>query len=141
MVVQSKSPARVVTLAVIVDVIAVVAFATAGRLHHEEAANMAGVVSTSLPFLVGLAAGWITVLKALENAHPLAVFPTGIALWAWTMVGGVIIRLLSGEGAALAFVLTAALVTGALLIGWRGIAQLVLYFRRRASASASSEAV
>lgn len=124
-----------VTIAVIVDVIAVVAFAIAGRIHHAEGTDAAGILDTAWPFLVGLAAGWITVLKAHENANPLSIVPAGLTLWAWVMVGGVVIRFLTGAGTAFAFVATATLVTGALLVGWRAIVQLVLRFRGTARSS------
>lgn len=135
--VHMKTATRVVTIAVVIDVIAVVAFAVAGRLHHGEGADIAGVASTAWPFLVGLAAGWVTVLKAYENVHPMHIFPAGVTLWAWTMIGGVIIRILTEAGTAISFVLTATIVTGVLLVGWRALAQLAMRLRRTPTPSDS----
>ncbi|GGC62704.1 DUF3054 domain-containing protein [Hoyosella rhizosphaerae] len=120
---------RAVTLAVVIDVIAVVAFAIAGRMHHNEAATVFGVAETAWPFLIGLAAGWITVLKALQVSNVFAIVPAGIAVWAWTMIGGVVIRFLTEAGTAWAFILTATLITGVLLLGWRLVALLILRLR------------
>ncbi|MBD8507499.1 DUF3054 domain-containing protein [Hoyosella sp. G463] len=120
---------RVVTAAIVVDVVAILAFATAGRITHGEVATPGGVLETAWPFLLGLGAGWVTVLRALDSAEVTKVFPAGVAVWAWTMLGGVILRLLTATGIAWPFVLTAAIITAGLLLGWRLIARIFLRLR------------
>ncbi|MGH3705072.1 MAG: DUF3054 domain-containing protein, partial [Agromyces sp.] len=57
--------------------------------------------------------------------HPLAVWPTGVIVWAVTVVGGMLLRAVSGQGAQLAFIIVATLTLAAFLLGWRLIATLV----------------
>jgi len=106
----------------LVDAVLVVVFALVGRSSHAEGLDPAGVWGTAWPFLAGLAVGW---LVALGWRHPLAVWPTGIVAWAGTLVVGMLLRVASGQGAALAFIIVAALTLAVLLIGWRGLASLV----------------
>ena len=106
----------------LVDAVLVVVFSVVGRSSHAEGLGPAGVWGTAWPFLAGLAGGW---LAARAWRHPLAVWPTGLAVWAGALVVGMLLRLASGQGVALAFVIVAALTLALLLIGWRGLARLV----------------
>lgn len=131
---------RVIAAAIIVDAVAIIAFATAGRITHGEVATPGGVLETAWPFLLGLAAGWFTVLRALESADVTKLFPAGVAVWAWTMVGGIVLRLLTATAIPWPFVLTAAIITAALLLGWRLIARIFIRLRGgRAPRPAASE--
>ena len=129
-------PVRPLTAAAAVDVLAVVAFATAGRRNHAEGLDVAGVLGTAGPFLVAGAAGW-AVTRAWRR--PAAVVPTGLVVWGVTLVGGMLLRRLVGEGTAPAFVVVATLVLGGLLLGWRVLAQAVSAASRR-SRSRTSQA-
>jgi Protein of unknown function (DUF3054) len=59
--------------------------------------------------------------------HPIDV-RTGCALWAFVVIGGMLIRRLMGDGTALAFVIVATVFLGVSLVGWRAAA---LGFGRR----------
>lgn len=120
---RSPSPAGVLGT-FLFDVVLVVAFAIIGRSTHEAGLDLAGVWGTAWPFLAGLVLGWVV---ALAWRHPLAVWPTGVAVWAGTFVAGMLLRMASGQGVAVAFIIVAALTLAVLLIGWRGI---VLVARR-----------
>lgn len=113
--------------AAVVDAVLVVGFAAAGRASHDEDV-LAGLVRTSWPFLVALAAGWL-VLRAWRS--PYAPVHTGVGLWLITVAGGMLLRLASDQGTALPFVVVAALVLGALLVGWRLVVALVTRGRSR----------
>lgn len=113
--------------ALLLDVVFVVVFAVVGRLSHAEAADLAGVLTTAWPFLAGLAAGW-AVSRAWR--HPLALWPTGVVVWVVTLVAGMLLRVVSGQGTAVAFIVVAALTLALFLIGWRAIATLVTRSRR-----------
>jgi hypothetical protein len=104
------------------DAVLVVAFAIIGRSTHEEGLDFAGVWGTAWPFLAGLVLGWVV---ALAWRHPLAVWPTGVVVWAGTFLAGMLLRMTTGQGVALAFIIVAALTLAVLLIGWRGIALLM----------------
>lgn len=124
------SRASAVTAAALLDAVAVVVFVLIGRSSHAEGLELIGVWSTAWPFLVALAAGW---LVARAWRHPLSVWPTAIVIWAVTVGGGMLLRAVSGQGTDLAFVIVAATVLAAFLVGWRLVARLVTPLVRRRS--------
>ena len=105
-----------VAVAALVDVVLVVVFVLIGRTSHGEQETTSGFLTTFLPFLVGLAVGW-----ALARAwrRPMSVGRTGLVVWIATVVVGLLLRLLTGQGAPFAFVVVASIVLGAFLVGWR----------------------
>jgi hypothetical protein len=113
-------------LAVGLDVFVVVLFVAIGRRNHQDDSAFVGIVETALPFLVGLAAGW---LLARGWNRPLAML-TGLVVWPTTLLVGMIVRnLVFDRGTATSFVIVATLFLGAGLVGWRIVANRVL--RRR----------
>ena len=117
---------RSALLAVAVDAILVVAFVLIGRASHSE--GPLGTLVTLWPFLVGLAVGW---LGARAWRTPFRVRWTGITVWAATVIVGLLLRVVSGQGVQPGFVIVTTVVLAIFLLGWRGIALLVL--RRRAA--------
>ena len=113
--------------ALVLDAALVIMFAVVGRSSHAEGLDVAGVWGTAWPLLAGLGVGW---LAARAWRHPFAPWPTGVVVWAATLVVGMLLRVVSGQGAAVAFVVVAAITLGLLLIGWRGIAALVVRLGR-----------
>lgn len=107
--------------AVLLDVACVVLFVAAGLVSHGSGAGVSAVAATGWPFLAGLLLGWL-VTRAWRA--PAAVVRTGAGVWIATAGGGVALRLLSGETAALAFVVTTVLLLGAALLGWRAAVSL-----------------
>jgi peptidoglycan/LPS O-acetylase OafA/YrhL len=105
-----------VPAAAIVDVVLVVAFVLFGRTSHGEQLSPGGFLTTFWPFLVGLAAGW-AVARAWRR--PLSIGHTGVVVWVVTVVVGMLLRVLTGQGAPFAFVVVATIVLGAFLVGWR----------------------
>jgi len=115
-------------LAVVIDAVLVVVFATFGRGAHSEGLGAAQVWGTAWPFLVALLVGWGLVL--VTRRAPTAV-TTGVLLWAVTLVGGMALRgLTTGRVPHWSFILVAGLTTALFLIGWRALARLIT--RRRA---------
>ena len=110
-----------------VDVICVLLFAILGRRSHAEANDLAGVLHTAWPFLVGCALG-LAVSRFWRR--PVAV-RTGVVVWVCTVAGGVLLRLASGDTAQLPFVVVATITLGVLLVGWRGVYRLVHQARAR----------
>ena len=119
---RASAGAATVLGALALDVVLVVAFAVIGRSSHSEALDAAGVWGTAWPFLAGLGLGWVA---APAWRHPLAPWPTGVVVWSVTLVVGMLLRLATGEGTAIAFVVVATITLGALLVGWRAIASAV----------------
>jgi Protein of unknown function (DUF3054) len=111
----------------VVDVILVVVFCAIGRRNHEEANAIAGLASTAWPFLGGLAAGWIAALRL--HAEPAGLYPFGVSVWFGTVAGGMVLRVIGGQGTAFSFVIVASIVLAIFLFGWRAMAALTL--RRR----------
>jgi FtsH-binding integral membrane protein len=103
-------------VAVAADVIAVVVFATIGRANHHEKVGLHGVWHTAWPFLVGTALG--LAVTAYSRIAPTSV-RAGVRVWVWTVVIGLVIRSATGAGIAAAFIVVAAIVLGAFLVGWR----------------------
>ncbi|WP_438352715.1 DUF3054 domain-containing protein [Microbacterium sp. CJ88] len=123
---------RAVAGAALLDLAVVVAFAATGRASHDSDV-LGGLWMTAWPFLVGLVGGW---LIARAWRRPLTVIRTGIPVWLSTVVIGMLLRAVSGQGTAVAFIVVATLTLGLLLIGWRSVVALVVRARtRRASGS------
>lgn len=114
-----------VLLALAADAILVTVFAAIGRASHDEGISLWGVSMTALPFLLALAVGWVV---SLAGRAPLAPLRAGVPVWLVTVIGGMLLRTLLGQGTALPFVIVATLTLLLLLVGWRAVAALV---RRR----------
>jgi hypothetical protein len=123
-----------VVVALVVDAVLVVVFAVVGRSSHAEGLDVAGVWGTAWPFLAGLGVGW---LAARAWRHPLAVWPTGVIVWAATLVVGMLLRLATGQGTAVAFIVVAMLTLAVLLLGWRAIAWAAIRLRARGRVGAA----
>jgi peptidoglycan/LPS O-acetylase OafA/YrhL len=108
---------RTLAIALAADVVAVVVFCTIGRRSHAEGLTAAGVAETAWPFLAGAAVGWL----AARGRRPFSLRPTGLLVWVCTVVVGMLLRKLTGQGVAPSFVLVAATVTAVFLLGWRGV--------------------
>jgi peptidoglycan/LPS O-acetylase OafA/YrhL len=118
----------IVWLAALVDLVLIVVFVLIGRRSHGEAFTPAGMLTTLWPFLVGLAVGWV-VTRAWRR--PLPVLHPGMIIWACTVVLGMLLRVVSGQGVQWSFIVVATIVTGIFLLGWRAVALLAVNVRRR----------
>lgn len=118
-------PAKPIILSFLADAVLVIVFAAVGRASHGESV-LEGLWTTSWTFLLALVVGWGVTFAW---RRPFAPLRTGVPLWAITVVGGMLLRGVSGQGIQLAFVIVAAVVLLLMLVGWRAIAALVL--RRR----------
>ena len=102
------------------DVVLVLVFCAIGRRSHDETGALAGLAHTAWPFLGGLAAGWAASIALYkEKFAPFSVVPAGVVIWFSTLLIGMVLRVLSGQGTAFSFVVVAAIVLGLFLIGWR----------------------
>jgi FtsH-binding integral membrane protein len=123
---------RQARIAVVLDIACVLIFVIIGRASHAKGESVGGIASTCWPFLCGLAVGW-----ALSRAwrRPLALRPVGLAVWLSTVTLGMILRVVAGQGTAVAFVIVALAFLGLFLLGWRLAARLLT--RRRVSPATS----
>jgi hypothetical protein len=122
--------------AFIVDAVLVLIFAVIGRASHDE--SPAGFLITAWPFLVALLLGH--AIAALIPARPRRPWSVlwGLVVWVVTLVGGMLLRLATGDTAQVPFLIVATLTLGVLLVGWRAAASLLR--RRRAAASSTGAA-
>ena len=103
------------------DGVAILAFATIGRLSHAEGVSVAGVVGVAWPFLVGGAVG---TLVGRTWRRP-AALSSGAWVWLGTVAGGMALRWLTGGGVQLSFVVVAGTVLAVFLLGWRAALRLI----------------
>lgn len=120
------TPTRTTVLVAVTDAVLVLAFVLIGRASHGE--GLLATLETYWPFLVGLAVGW---LMTQAWRHPLAVVPTGLVIWLSTVLVGLGLRFVTGQGTQLSFMIVTAVVLGVFLLGWRAVAALIR--RRRAA--------
>jgi hypothetical protein len=112
---------RIPLLAIAADVVAVVVFAGIGRADHAEAFDIAGVLATAGPFLIGLAAAWITPYVRSDPAS----LGSGAAVLAGTALVGFALRAILLGRLPISFVLVATVSLAVLLVGWRGLSLVV----------------
>jgi Protein of unknown function (DUF3054) len=105
-----------VVVALLVDLACVLVFAAIGRASHDESGGLAAVWTTAWPFLTGCALGWVAS-RAWRS--PLAMMPTGVAVWLSTLVAGMVLRAVAGGTTAVSFVVVATVVLALFVVGWR----------------------
>ncbi|NLA08896.1 MAG: DUF3054 domain-containing protein [Microbacteriaceae bacterium] len=128
---------RATVLAFVADLVLVVIFAALGRASHQEpvlGAGGLGLLETAWPFAAALAFAWIVTLAFRK---PLAPLRTGIPVWVITVAGGMLLRAVSGQGTAVAFIIVASVTLLIFLVGWRVIAALIARARAASSARAA----
>ncbi|MGK8485231.1 DUF3054 domain-containing protein [Nocardia asiatica] len=118
-------------LPLLLDALLVVVFCAIGRRSHDEAV-LAGLLRTVWPFATGLALGWLVVVALRRRAaagdarfDSTALWPAGVVIWASTLVGGMLLRVVGGQGTAVSFVLVAGVVLALFLLGWRAVYKAV----------------
>ncbi len=117
---QTVRPATV-TLSAGADVLAVLVFATVGRSSHAEGVDALGVLTTAVPFLLGLVVGW---LGGRAWRGPLRL-PVGVTVWLGTVVVGLGVRAAFTHRLPWTFALVAATSLAVLLLGWRAVALVI----------------
>ncbi|WP_433787224.1 DUF3054 domain-containing protein [Actinomycetospora sp. CA-101289] len=109
----------------LLDLIAVLAFAAIGRASHAE--DVAGTLVTAAPFAAGAVVG---VLVARAWRDPVA-WRSGLLVWAGAVVVGLALRALVTGRLPLSFAVVATVALGVLVLGWRAVAHLVAASARR----------
>jgi hypothetical protein len=100
----------------VVDVCCVLVFVVIGRASHTKGETLSGIASTAWPFLAGLGIGWLAV-RAWRR--PASLRPAGVGAWLGTVAGGMVLRVVAGQGTAFAFICVALAFLGLFLLGWR----------------------
>ena len=100
----------------LIDLVCVLVFVAIGRDVHSHGLTFTGLASTAWPFVTGLAVGWIVVTFLRSGG---AGVTSGVVVSVATVAVGMILRVISGQGTAFAFVMVALGFLGATMIGWR----------------------
>jgi hypothetical protein len=115
----------------VADAVAVLVFTVVGITSHD-GSLVAALGRVVWPFALAAAIGW-AVARAWRD--PARVWPTGVLIWAVTVLGGLALRGLSGGGLAWSFALVTAIFLAITMLGWRG---LVTGIRRGQARAAES---
>ena len=110
-------------LPAVLDVALVVLFAALGRRSHAEGLDVTGVLRTAAPFLAGTTVGWVVASLTLDAVPRDLAF--GAVVLVCTVVVGMLLRRVLGDGTAPSFVLVATTVLTLLLLGWRLVVRLI----------------
>jgi len=100
----------------VLDAIAVLVFVVIGRAVHTGGVTASGLASTIWPFAAGVVCGWIVTAWLRRSSSALV---GGILVWIATVGIGMALRVASGQGTDLAFILVALGFLGATMLGWR----------------------
>jgi hypothetical protein len=105
-------------VAVAVDSVIVLVFVAIGRTAHADGVTIAGLASTAWPFLAGMAGGWLALARGRRDGMALS---SGLMVWISTVLLGMVFRVVSGQGTAVAFVCVALGFLGLTMVGWRAV--------------------
>lgn len=108
--------------AVAADLVCVFAFAFAGKSSHEAGDSSWVVLAIVWPFALSVLLAHAGVV--VRRGRAARVWPEGVAVVLVTYGAGMLLRVLSGRGIAVAFLLVAALFLALTMLGWRSIVRL-----------------
>jgi peptidoglycan/LPS O-acetylase OafA/YrhL len=114
----SRTTFPTVTLTAVADALLILVFAAIGRDAHARGDIITGVFATAWPFLAGAALAW---LAARVWRAPLALWPSGVAVWIGALAGGMLLRAVTGQSVVLPFVIVALISLAVFLLGYRAI--------------------
>lgn len=103
------------------DAFLIVVFSAIGRASHAEALSPTGLASTAWPFLVSGLVGSVVAYALLRSSW----WQSGLVVWAFAAIGGMLLRVAAGGSSAPAFAVVAGVSLAVLLLGWRAVAQLL----------------
>ncbi|APT85603.1 DUF3054 domain-containing protein [Corynebacterium aquilae] len=113
------------------DLLAVAVFALLARAAHQSESmpfTFTGWLSTVWPFLLGTLIMWV-VVPAVRKA-PVALVPAGVAVWLGTAACGLVVWGLRHDHVPhISFIIVATVMSGLLLLGWRGIVAVLSHRR------------
>lgn len=101
---------------IVADLLIVLLFVGIGRANHHHGDGLSGMASTTWPFAVGLVLGWFIVIIRHEDGSSLGA---GVKVWLATVVLGMFLRVIAGQGTAVAFIIVALAFLGVLMLGTR----------------------
>ena len=116
------SPSARLLAPLLADLVCVVVFAAAGKSSHEASDSSWVILAIVWPFAVAVVVAHALLLW--RGGRVSRVWPEGTVVLAVTYVLGMALRVLSGRGIAVAFLIVAALFLTFTMLGWRGVVRL-----------------
>jgi hypothetical protein len=110
------------------DFVVVLIFVTIGRAHHNDGETTRGIFTTTWPFAVGLLLAWLFLIKTKRGGW---TFKSGVLVATVTTAVGMVLRVISGQGTATAFIFVALAFLLLGMLGWRLVGKVLV--KRRAS--------
>ena len=108
------------------DLLFVLLFVTIGLSAHQHGITAGQLASVTWPFAVGLGVGWLVTRRRHRSGDaPL----DGFIIVVTTVALGMILRVVSSQGTALAFIIVALAFLSLFLVGWRLVVRVLT--RRR----------
>ena len=101
---------------IVIDLFFLLLFVGIGRSTHHDGRTIAGFANTLWPFATGLIAGWVFSRRSHRN--PLSPV-SGLLIVLITVVLGMALRVVSGQGTAISFTVVAFIFLSIFLVGWR----------------------
>lgn len=111
----------------IFDLLSVFVFVAIGRRAHDHGITVGGIASTFWPFAVGTIVGWLILVRRKRTGSSLA---DGVSVAVVTVALGMLLRVVSGQGTAAAFVVVALVFVNLFMVGWRLLLRLSMRSRR-----------
>jgi hypothetical protein len=108
-------------LALLVDLVFVLLFATVGRASHAEGVTLSGVLTVAWPFALALLVGWAVAHR--RTGWPVRMRGSS-TVWLVTVALGLMLRVATGGGFAWSFGAVTLLALGLFLVGWRCAAEV-----------------
>lgn len=124
----APGPARGWLPPLILDLVCVLVFAVAGKGSHEAGRSEWVVLAIVWPFAVSVLVAHGGLLARGRGSRE--VLPAGVLVLGVTYVLGMVLRVLSGRGIAVGFLVVAALFLALTMLGWRAVYRVAT--RRRA---------
>ena len=103
--------------AAVADAVAVLAFTLIGIASHD-GSFVAAFGRVVWPFALAAALGWV-LTRAWQD--PARVWTTGVLILVTTVVGGLALRGVSGQGLAWSFALVTTIFLTITMLGWRAL--------------------
>ena len=107
-------------LGVLFDFVVVVVFVLVGRHSHHHATNLSGVLRTLWPFAVALVVATLAHQRVKGFGGPIRA---GLFVGTITVAVAMVLRVVSGQGTAAAFIVVALVFLDGCMILWRLLAQ------------------
>jgi hypothetical protein len=106
-----------------IDLLFILLFVGIGRSAHQHGITLGGVASTTWPFAVGLVGGWLVTWRRRRTGDtPL----DGFVIVLITVAVGMVLRVVSGQGTAFAFILVAISFLSLFMVGGRLVAKFLV---------------